>query len=55
LRINAALLPDLREAHNELVRAGGSIPRYALVNIETDRVVNSLNTLAGDIFRWLAQ
>jgi hypothetical protein len=28
------------------------VDRYALVNVETDRVVNSLNTLAVEIFAW---
>jgi len=49
-----APLPDLREAHHELLRAGESLPRFAVVSVETDRVVNSLNTLAGDVFRWMA-
>jgi uncharacterized membrane protein YccC len=38
-------LPDLREDHHALLRSGDShVERYALVNIETDRVTNSLNT-----------
>jgi uncharacterized membrane protein YccC len=48
--VDPATLPDLRESHHELLRAGETVERYALVNIETDRVVNSLNTLAADIF-----
>jgi uncharacterized membrane protein YccC len=40
-------LPDLREDHHALLQSGdASIGRYALVNVETDRIVNSLNTLA---------
>ena len=48
-------LADLREDHNRLVRSGDSLnERYALVNVETDRLTNSLNTLAGQVFRWTA-
>src|SRR5262249_44161807 len=37
-------LPDLREDHHALVGSGDSLTeRYALVNIETDRIVNSVN------------
>jgi uncharacterized membrane protein YccC len=39
-------LPDLREDHNRLTRTGTALL------IETDRMVNSLNTLAEQIFRW---
>jgi uncharacterized membrane protein YccC len=43
-------LPDLREDHQALLRSGDShVERYALVNIETDRVTNSLNTLREQI------
>jgi uncharacterized membrane protein YccC len=46
-------LADLREDHNHLVRSGDILnERYALVNVETDRMTNSLNTLAGQVFRW---
>ena len=45
-------LPDLREGHHRLVHAGDPLTeRYALVNIETDRITNSLNTLAEEVFR----
>jgi uncharacterized membrane protein YccC len=38
--------PDLREDHHLLVQSGDQkIERYALVNVEADRIVNSLNTL----------
>jgi uncharacterized membrane protein YccC len=48
-------LPDLREDHERLIRAGESAnARHALVNVETDRIANSLNTLAEDVTRWLA-
>ena len=46
-------LPDLREDHHELVHTGDArIDRYELVNIDTDRITNSLNTLAGEILVW---
>jgi len=38
--------PDLREDHHVLRQSGDQkIERYALVNVEADRIVNSLNTL----------
>jgi len=38
--------PDLREDYHVLVQSGDrTIERYALVNVEADRIVNSLNTL----------
>jgi uncharacterized membrane protein YccC len=44
--VNPGALPDLREMHGELVRSGDPhFGRHALVNVETDRIVNSLNTL----------
>jgi uncharacterized membrane protein YccC len=46
-------LPDLREDHHALLRSGDShVERYALVNIEADRVTNSLNTLREQILAW---
>ncbi len=42
-------LPDLREDHNALVETGAARERYALVNTETDRITNSLNTLVEQI------
>jgi uncharacterized membrane protein YccC len=54
--ISAGELPNLREAHNLLVHSGDALTeRYALVNVETDRITNSLNTLAGDITRLLGR
>jgi uncharacterized membrane protein YccC len=47
-------LPDLREDHRALLHAGDPrIQRYQLVNVETDRVTNSLNTLALEILHWV--
>ena len=43
-------LPDLREDHHALVAEGGAgQERYELVNVETDRITNSLNTLREQI------
>ncbi|MBC8167586.1 MAG: hypothetical protein H7Y20_17170 [Bryobacteraceae bacterium] len=48
-------LPDLRDLHHALTRAGDSVTeRYALVNIETDRLTNSLNTLSEQVLSMLA-
>ena len=47
-------LPDLREAHHTLLTSGDSnVDRYALVNVESDRVTNSVNSLVVDTFGWL--
>jgi uncharacterized membrane protein YccC len=46
-------LPDLRESHSRLVHSGdGRTDRYALVNVETDRITNSLNTLSELVLGW---
>jgi uncharacterized membrane protein YccC len=47
-------LPDLREDHHALVHSA-SAPgeRYELVNVETDRITNSLNTLSEEVLRWI--
>ena len=38
-------LPDLREDHHALTHGGDPLTeRYALVNVEADRITNSLNT-----------
>ncbi|MCX6622951.1 MAG: FUSC family protein, partial [Acidobacteria bacterium] len=53
--LGAADLPELRAAHRQLLQSGDShIERYALVNTETDRITNSLNTLSAKLFEWLA-
>jgi hypothetical protein len=47
-------LPDLREDHHTLVHSGSQpAERYELVNVETDRITNSLNTLSEELLRWL--
>ncbi|HKE29603.1 MAG TPA: FUSC family protein [Bryobacteraceae bacterium] len=45
-------LPDLRHDHRLLVEAGTGEERYALVDVETDRITNSVNTLAKEILEW---
>ena len=45
-------LPDLREDHRVLLESGDpTAERYALVNVETDRLTNSLNTLREQVAR----
>lgn len=45
-------LPNLREDHHALVHSGQApSKRHALVNVETDRITNSLNTLSEELFR----
>jgi uncharacterized membrane protein YccC len=47
-------LPDLREDHRALLQSGVSYAqRYALVNVESDRVTNSLNTLSVELIQWV--
>ena len=49
-------LPDLREDHRGLLRFGAPhVERYEMVNLETDRITNSLNTLAEEIGRWIGK
>jgi hypothetical protein len=45
--------PDLREAHLKLAQAGDpKVSAYELVNVEADRMANSLNTLRDQVFTW---
>jgi uncharacterized membrane protein YccC len=47
-------LPDLRALHQTLEHSGGAgVERYALVNVEADRIANSLNSLALEIAHWV--
>ena len=49
-------LPDLREDHRKLLESGDPLrERYALVNVETDRITNSLNTLSEQVLRWVKE
>jgi len=53
--LTRADLPDLREDHHALVQSGDPLTeRYALVNVETDRITNSLNTLSEEALQWKA-
>jgi len=46
--------PDLREDHDALLHEGDvHAERYAMVNLESDRITNSLNTLVMEIRRWV--
>ncbi|HYI92184.1 MAG TPA: FUSC family protein [Bryobacteraceae bacterium] len=54
--LDPADLPNLRDAHNALLQAGDPLAeRYALVNVESDRITNSVNTLTLQVFQWLSQ
>ena len=53
--LNGGDLPSLRDDHQVLVESGDSLTeRYALVNVETDRLTNSTNTLGEQILDWNA-
>ena len=46
--------PDLREDHQRLLQAGeAQTDQYALVNVEADRITNSLNTLGEQVTEWV--
>ncbi len=48
-------LPDLRADHRALVHTEhGAEERYTLVNVETDRITNTLNTLSEQILSYVA-
>ena len=52
-RVPEKKFPNLREDHSRLLAAGDpEKERYALVNIEGDRMTNSLNTLREEIIAW---
>jgi len=45
--------PDLRESYLQLASSGDpQLERYALTNVEADRMTNSLNTLREQVFAW---
>jgi uncharacterized membrane protein YccC len=55
-RVQQNEFPDLREDHHALVKSGDfKIERYALVNVEADRSVNSLNTLREQVMERVRQ
>ncbi len=46
--------PDLREDHQKLLQAGDAqMEQYALVNVEVDRITNSLNMLREQVTKWV--
>jgi uncharacterized membrane protein YccC len=46
-------LPDLRQAHNAIMETQVTpTERYTLVNIETDRITTSINTLREQVAAW---
>ena len=48
--------PDLRESYSRLASSGDpQLARYALTNVEADRMTNSLNTLREQVFAWIRQ
>jgi hypothetical protein len=58
VRVMSRDLPDLREEHRLMVQArtaGGdaSLARFDSINVETDRITNSVNTLAEQIMQWI--
>jgi hypothetical protein len=51
--VRQADFPDLREDHNQLLQSGDPhAERYALANVEADRITNSLNTLREQVRAW---
>jgi uncharacterized membrane protein YccC len=52
-RVASKSFPDLRKDHTRLVQAGAeAAERYALVNVEADRITNSLNTIREQVVEW---
>jgi len=51
--VRQADFPDLREDHNQLLQSSDPhAERYALANVEADRITNSLNTLREQVLAW---
>jgi hypothetical protein len=49
-------LPNLRERHDALVHSDASLSEpNTLTTVETDRITNSLNTLADQMFRLVGE
>ncbi len=52
-RVAEREFPDLRENYLRLAASGDpQLARYALTNVEADRMTNSLNTLREQVFAW---
>ncbi|HZV59571.1 MAG TPA: hypothetical protein VFF42_04470, partial [Candidatus Eremiobacteraceae bacterium] len=57
VRVTSKDFPNLREEHRLMVQARTTEAKSALahfdsINIEADRITNSVNTLAGQIMQW---
>jgi uncharacterized membrane protein YccC len=53
-KVRAKDFPDLREDHQRLLQADPTkSEQYAPVNVEGDRITNSLNTLAEQVTEWV--
>ena len=57
VRVASKDFPDLREEHRVMVRsrttdANSELARFDSINIEADRITNSVNTLAEQIMQW---
>jgi uncharacterized membrane protein YccC len=57
-RVKSKDFPDLREEHRLLVQAGTSSANSAnaqfhSINVEADRITNSMNTLAEQVMQWI--
>jgi uncharacterized membrane protein YccC len=53
--IDRTMLPNLREALHALVHSPEALTeRYALVNVEADRITSSLDMLAEELLKWRA-
>ena len=54
MRSRAKDFPDLREDYQRLVQAADErIGKYALSNVEADRMTNSLNSLGELVTKWV--
>src|ERR1700730_44431 len=57
VRVTSKDFPNLREEHRLMVQARtteakSALARFDSINIEADRITNSVNTLAGQIMQW---
>jgi uncharacterized membrane protein YccC len=55
-RVRTKDFPDLREDQQRLVQSGAApTQQYALVDVEADRITNSLNTLREQVTEWVRE
>jgi len=52
--LDHAAWPDLREDHHGLVLSGDGAQSWTLIDIEADRIINSLNTLRDEASQWIS-